>query len=175
MKMIRNIMTALFPTLLFFGLTHPAFAQADPPERVARLNLIEGNVSFLPSGGSDNDWISAALNRPVTTGDRLWTDANSRSELHVGSTAIRMDSNTGISFLNLGDTTVQIRLSDGSMILRLRRLDRDNTFEVDTPNLAFAIKRPGDYRIDTAVLTSGPGAATSARTASPPDNTCRRR
>jgi hypothetical protein len=115
---------------------------------VARLNLIEGAVSFLPSGGNGDDWVTATLNRPLTTGDRLWADANSRSELHIGSTAIRMDGSTGISFLNLDSTTVQMRLSNGSIIVRLRQLDPENTFEVDTPNLAFAIRRPGNYRID---------------------------
>ncbi len=124
-------------------------AQQDPPDRVARLNMIQGPVSFLPSGGSQEDWVAAALNRPLTTGDRLWADANGRAELHIGPNAIRIDSNTGISFLDLDDTTVQIRLSDGSLIIRLRRLDPGNTFEVDTPNLAFPIRRPGDYRIDT--------------------------
>ena len=125
------------------------FAQADPPERVARLNFIEGAVSYLPSGGSDSDWVAAALNRPLTTGDRLWADANTRCELHSGSTAIRLNSNTGISFLNLDDTTMQIRLSDGSLILHLRHLDPNEIYEIDTPNIAFSIKRPGDYRIDS--------------------------
>ncbi len=149
MRIIRTGFPALTLALLFIWLAQGAIAQVDPPDRVARLNLIEGAVSYLPSGGQDNDWVAASLNRPLTTGDRLWADANSRSELHIGSTAIRMDSNTGISFLNLDDTTVQIRLSDGAMIVRLRGLDPGNSFEVDTPNLAFTINRPGDYRLET--------------------------
>jgi len=149
MRIIRTGFPALTLALLFIWPAQGAIAQVDPPDRVARLNLIEGAVSYLPSGGQENDWVTASLNRPLTTGDRLWADANSRSELHIGSTAIRMDSNTGISFLNLDDTTVQIRLSDGAMIVRLRRLDPGNSFEVDTPNLAFTINRPGDYRLET--------------------------
>jgi hypothetical protein len=85
----------------------------------------------------------------MTTGDRLWADRNSRCELHIGSTAIRMDGTTAVSFLNLDDTVVQIRLSDGSIILRLGYLDPGNSYEIDTPNSAFSIKRPGDYRIDS--------------------------
>jgi hypothetical protein len=131
-----------------FGFGQAAFAQTDPPDRVARLNYVQGSVSFLPSGGDENDWVAATVNRPLTTGDRLWADANSRAELHIGSTAIRMDASTGIFFLDLDDTNVQIRLSDGSLIVRLRGLDPNNTFEVDTPNLAFSILRPGNYRID---------------------------
>ncbi len=145
----HNKSWVLFAALLLFGIPPKAQAQADPPDRVARLNFVQGSVAFLPSGGDEDDWVAAALNRPLTTGDRLWADTNSRGELHIGSIAIRMDSNTGISFLNLDDTTVQIRLSDGTLNVRLRGLDPGNTFEVDTPNLAFVMKRPGNYRIDT--------------------------
>ncbi len=146
--------TMMIAALLLFGTNCALLAQTDPPDRVARLNILEGSVSFLPSGGDENDWVAALVNRPLTTGDRLWADANSRAELHIGSTAIRMDSNTGISFLNLDDTTVQIRLSDGTLNVRLRRLDSGNVFEVDMPNLAFVIKRPGNYRIDAHPETS---------------------
>ncbi len=135
--------------LLQLAGSQAAFAQQDPPERVARLNFVQGAVSFLPSGGTQDDWVDAVVNRPLTTGDRLWADTNSRAELHLGPNAVRIDSNTGISFLNLDDAAVQIRLSDGSVIIRLRRLDPGDSFEVDTPNLAIPIRRPGDYRIDT--------------------------
>ncbi len=149
MKKICNIGFALIVVLLLCGLTHTVLAQPDPPSRVARLNLIEGSVSYLPAGGDQNDWVAAVPNRPLTIGDQLWADQNSRAELHIGSTAMRLDSDTGISFLNLDDLTVQIRVSEGSMIVRLRRLDPGNSFEVDTSNAAFVISQPGYYRIDS--------------------------
>jgi hypothetical protein len=123
-----------------------ALADDDPPGRVARLNYIQGSVSFQPGG--ETDWVQANPNRPLTTGDNLWTDKNSRGELHIGSTAIRLSSETGISFLNLDDRTVQIQLAQGSLSVRIRRLDGGDAFEVDTPNLAFTVQRPGDYRFD---------------------------
>src|ERR1700746_740680 len=92
----------------------------DPPGRVARINFLQGAVSFQPAGGGDNDWVDAIPNRPITTGDRLWADNDGRAELHVGSTAIRLDRQTGISFLNLSDNIVQVQLSAGAMIVRLR-------------------------------------------------------
>ena len=120
--------------------------QQDPPSRVARLNFMEGSVSFQPGG--EGDWVTAVPNRPLTTGDNLWADKDSRAELHVGSTSIRMSSETSITFLDLDDQTTQIRLSAGSLIVRLRHLDDGNNFEVDTPNLAFTLLQPGEYRID---------------------------
>jgi len=125
-----------------------AAAQDDPPGRVARINLVQGNVSFQPSGGGDNDWVAAELNRPVTIGDRIWADSDGLAELHVGSTAIRLNHGTGISFLNLSDDVVQLQLSAGSIYVHVRRLESDDAFEVDTPNLAFSLLQPGIYRID---------------------------
>ena len=123
-----------------------ALADDDPPGRVARLNYMQGSVSFQPGG--ESDWVQASPNRPLTTGDNLWTDRNSRGELHIGSTALRLSSETGISFLNLDDRTIQIQLAQGSLSVHLRRLDNGDAFEVDTPNLAFTVNRPGDYRFD---------------------------
>jgi hypothetical protein len=118
----------------------------DPPGRVARLGFVKGNVSFEPAG--TEDWVSAVVNRPLTTGDKLWNDADSFSELHLGSASIRLASNTGISFLNLTDSTTQVQLSEGTLNIRVRRLGDDETFEVDTPNLAFTLLRPGNYKVN---------------------------
>src|SRR5258708_17921480 len=42
----------------------------------------------------------------------------------------------------------QIRITEGTLNVRVRRLENDETFEIDTPNLAFSILRPGNYKID---------------------------
>jgi hypothetical protein len=118
----------------------------DPPTRVARLNYSSGTVSFQPGG--EGEWVTAVANRPLTTGDNLWADKNSRAELHVGSLAMRMNSETSLTFLDLDDRTTQLRLSLGSLILRVRHLDDGDLLEVDTPNIAFNIQGTGEYRVD---------------------------
>ena len=70
--------------------------QDDPPGRVARLGYLQGSVSFQPAG--ETDWVGAVPNRPMSTGDQLWTDENSRAEVHVGSAALRLGSKTGITY-----------------------------------------------------------------------------
>ncbi|HEV1994476.1 MAG TPA: DUF6600 domain-containing protein [Candidatus Acidoferrum sp.] len=142
-------LASLLSVALAVALFAPQRAAADgddPPSRVARLSYAQGTVSFNP-GGTD-DWVSAVVNRPITTGDKLWTDNGARAELHIGSAAIRLSSNTGFSFLNLDDRMAQIRLTEGTLDVRVRRLDQDETFEIDTPNLAFSILRPGNYKIN---------------------------
>jgi hypothetical protein len=118
----------------------------DPPTRVARLSYSVGSVSFQPGG--EGDWVQAVNNRPLTTGDNLWADKDSRAELQIGSTSLRIDSETSITFLELDDHTTQVRLSQGSLIFRIRHLDDDDRFEIDTPNSAFVVQRNGEYRVD---------------------------
>jgi hypothetical protein len=120
----------------------------DPPTRVARLGYMEGSVSFQPAG--EQDWVQAVANRPMTTGDKLWADKGSRAELQLGSAVIRLSENTGFSFLNLDDHTVQIQLTSGTLNLRVRRLDQGDAYEVDTPNLAFTVDGPGNYRLEAS-------------------------
>src|SRR6267378_3182794 len=136
----------------------PAAALADtddPPTRVARLGYLEGSVSFQP-GGTD-EWVAAPLNRPITTGDKIWSDRGSRAELQLDGSALRLSSNTAVSFLNLGDNVSQIQLSVGTLLVRVRRLDDNETYEIDTPNLAFSVLQPGVYRI-TVDESGGPTA-----------------
>ena len=130
------------------GMAQDQYDQDDPPSRVARLGYIQGSVSFQPGGQSE--WVEATQNRPMTIGDRVWADQDSRAELNLGSAVITLNSNTGISFLNLDDRTVQVQVSSGSINLRVRRLGRDDVFEIDTPNQAFSVFEPGRYRVEAS-------------------------
>jgi hypothetical protein len=118
----------------------------DPPSRVARLSYMQGSVSFQPGG--ENDWVTGMLNRPLATGDNLWADQDSRAEVHLGSTALRLGSRTGITLLELSDGAAQIRLAQGSLTVRARHVDDQDSYEIDTPNVAFVVVQPGEYRID---------------------------
>jgi hypothetical protein len=145
----------------------------DPPTRVARLAYLEGSISFQPGG--TEEWVAAPLNRPITTGDKIWSDQGSRAELQLDGSALRLSSNTSVSFLNLGDSVSQIQLSVGTLLVRVRRLDDNETYEIDTPNLAFSVLQPGVYRFTvdesgtTTAITvrSGQGEVTGAGAAYP--------
>jgi hypothetical protein len=148
MRKIGTLLTlTLFITLILAAFPGQAAAQDDPPDRVARLNFIQGSVSYQVSG--NQDWVQADPNRPLTTGDNLWADKDSRGEVHIGSTAIRLSSETGISFLTLDDRTVQLQLAQGTIEVHLRNHPGDDAFEIDTPNLAFTLTQSGEYRIQT--------------------------
>jgi hypothetical protein len=137
-------------------------AQADPPGRVGRLNYSNGPVSLRPAGMTD--WLDADVNRPLTTDDQIWVGDGGHAEIHVGSTALRLNSNTAFQFLNLDDQTIQIQLSEGAITVRVRNLPREQNLEIDTPSLAFTVLQPGEYRIgadadaQTATVTVRSGA-----------------
>lgn len=122
--------------------------QDDPPSRVARLGHIDGSVSFQPAG--ESEWVEATRNRPMTTGDKLWADRDARAEVQLGSSKISLGANTGFTFLNLDDRTVQIQLSSGTLNVRVYELDRDTDYEIDTANQAFVIQQPGRYRVESS-------------------------
>ena len=151
----------------------PGDDQDDPPTRAARLSYTGGAVSFAPAGS--DEWVDAVVNRPMTTGDKLWTDQGARAELRVDAYAFRLGQMTGFSFLNLDDRTVQIRLTEGTVNVRVRRLDQDQTLEIDTPNIAFNVLRPGSYRIsvnengDSTIVNvrDGQGEVTGGNSAYP--------
>jgi hypothetical protein len=136
---------------------------ADPPDRAARLSYLQGDVSMQPAG--EDDWAPAILNRPLTTGDKLWTEQGARAEVEVGPAAVRLDDNTGFSFLNVDDDTIQMRMTAGVVNVRVRWLEQGDHIELDTPNVALSLVRPGNYRVevndagDTTVLKISEGEA----------------
>lgn len=128
--------------------------QTDPSNRVARLAYLTGNVEFAPAG--EDDWGSADINRPLTTGDRLMTGNDGRAALELGDAAVRINDNSAFNVLDLNDTTTQVELSQGTLNLRVRTIGDGQTYEIDTPAVAFVAGEPGTYRVDVA--PSGNGA-----------------
>lgn len=170
-KLMKKSASFLLPLLLLAALIAmlPGLAAAqddDPPGRVARLSYIQGSVSYQLSG--QNDWIQADPNRPLTIGDDLWADNDARAEFHIGSTAVRLSNNTGVSFLNLDDRTIQLQLAQGEIEIHVRHMVAGDAFEVDTPNLAVQLTRSGEYIIGTdpnsnstsVIIREGDGQAT---------------
>ncbi len=121
-------------------------AWADPPGRVVRLAYMNGPVSFLAAG--DSEWVQAAINRPLWTGDRLWTGSGARAELQIGGAALRIAPETSITVINFDDRIAQFEVTQGAVQYRVRTIDSGDTIEIDTPNLAFSVQRPGEYRVD---------------------------
>ena len=122
--------------------------QGDPPARVARLSFVQGKVSFQPSG--ETQWSEATVNRPVTVGDRIYTDQAGSTELEVGPFAVRLSGATDVTLANLSDQIMQLGVGQGTLRVTIYQLPADNSVEVDTPNGALLLHAEGSYRVETA-------------------------
>jgi len=145
--------------LLTLVALQPAIAQeaaapevlVDPPGRVARLSYVEGQVSLAPA--ESDQWAEAVLNRPLTSGDRLWVDSGARAELEVGSATLHLDRGTAFGFVELDDEVMQMSLTEGAATIRVRTLGERETIQFETPNAAVFLRHPGEYHleVDTSV------------------------
>jgi len=142
----RTVLLMCLAGLLLFVAPKARADEGDPPSRVARISSLDGNVSFQPTG--TEDWAAAAKNRPVTVGDKLWTDQDSRAELQAGEASLHLGSMTALSFLNLDENILQARIAEGAVNFRVRELREGDLYEIDTPNAAFTVKEAGAFRVD---------------------------
>jgi len=137
-----------FAAILLVGLAGAAFAQEgeDPPARVGYVSYSQGGVVFAPQG--EEEWTDLPPNRPITVGDRLWTDRGARAELQVGTSTLHLDGESHLGVSELEERALKVILQQGSLNLRVREVAQGENVEVDTPNLAFRALQAGDYRID---------------------------
>src|ERR1041384_8876362 len=103
----------------------------ETPARVGRLSYVYGAVSFRP--GSVEDWAPAAVNYPLSNGDRLWTDRDSQAEVHVAATAVHLAPETAFSVVLLDDRVFRMGISEGALNVRIPRLNEGESVEGQTP------------------------------------------
>jgi len=117
------------------------------PEHVAYIRLIEGEVGYQRGDDNQAQWSAAAANTPLMPGDSLYANDGGRAEVQLGDgNFLRAGKQGYIGVLQSNDQAFQFKVASGTATLRLRRLDRD--YEIDTPNLAFSVEKPGEYRVD---------------------------
>lgn len=119
--------------------------QADAPDRgVARISFLGGNVSVRR--GDSGDLIAAAVNAPLTIGDRIVT-GDGRAEVQFDSAnLVRLGPSTEVRFSELQYHRYQIQLAAGTISFRVLR-DSDAQTEISTPSIAVRPMRRGVYRI----------------------------
>ena len=132
--------------VLWMAGTAALAADADPPGRIVRVNLVEGSGTLQVGGVGD--WSSALQGRPLAAGDRIWIAAGSRAELYVGSSALRLGARTALQLLDVDAHTTRLALTSGSATVRVRELAADDHFEISTPAGDIDIVHPGNYHLD---------------------------
>lgn len=120
----------------------------DPPARVGRISLARGAVSYRRRG--DAGWSAATVNDPVTGGDDFWTGPGARSEIRVGSTALRLDGGTETEILRLDEANLAIGLFQGTLYLRVNQIPRGSAVSIEIPRATVRVLRAGSYHIGIA-------------------------
>ena len=119
---------------------------ADPPARVGRVALAQGQVSI---SGEEGDEVNAAqVNWPVTSHNRITTARGARTEIRIGSTSVRLDGDSSLEVDELDDDSLRLRLDYGSVNVRIRNAEVLAGFELSTPNGTVRLQEPGRLRVD---------------------------
>src|ERR1700674_685151 len=122
-------------------------AQVDIPLGVARISLIQGDVSV--QRGDTGDWASAALNQPLVGGDRMSTGDGSQAELQLDqSNILRLGNNAHAKIATVQRAQIQVQVGQGLAYYTVFK-DSEAEAEIDTPNAAIRpTSKEGVYRIE---------------------------
>ena len=106
-----------------FYLKHEQTVEAEALPNAARIQRVDGEVAFSDAlANADADaqganWIAATPNQPFSVGDRIYTRDNGRTSLAFsGRNFARLNPNTSLDVVSLGDRRTQLALRDGSAI-----------------------------------------------------------
>jgi hypothetical protein len=139
-RVVKTVMA-----LALAGLSALAVA-ADPPARVGRVALAQGQVSIGTDVGAEMN--AAQVNWPVTSGNTITTAPGARTELRIGSTSIRLDGDSSLEVTELDDDSLRLRLHYGSANLRVLNPDVLPGFELVTPQGRVRLQQPARLRVD---------------------------
>jgi hypothetical protein len=118
-------------------------------ESVARLSFVDGKA--FVQRASDLGYEEAALNMPISEGDRIGT-SEGRVEIHFGKgNYLRLDNDTKVDVLNLpkkDDDIARIRVWSGNMYIVVGSLKKEKGIELHTADSSFYVLDRGVYRID---------------------------
>src|SRR5262249_7972702 len=132
--------------------------------RVARISLVEGEVSYQRANDSRKDWFDATLNLPLEENDQLYSGSDGRAEIQLsGRNIVRIGHDTNLRFTQFKPGAIQMALPVGVAYFRIDSLDKRTFdavdandpaindpvyFEVDTPTVAVTLVKEGVYRIN---------------------------
>jgi hypothetical protein len=152
---ILGVVVALIAGLsVAFWMKQEQTASAEELPYAARIQRVDGEVAFsdsLPNTEATDAnavWVAATPNQPFSAGDRIYTRDNSRTSLAFsGRNFARLDPNTSLDVVSLGDRRTQLALRDGSAMFDVGYLAPNELFEVATPNGAVNFEQPGLYNL----------------------------
>jgi hypothetical protein len=136
---------------VWFYTKYEQTAEAEALPYAARIQRVDGEVAYCDDRANTDDkaqWTAATMNQPFSEGDRIYTRDKSRASLAFsGRNFARLDPNTSLDIVSLGDRRTQLALRDGSAMFDVGYLQPNELFEVATPNGAIDFAQPGLYNV----------------------------
>ncbi len=137
-----------FALLAVIVLVAPAHAAGDPPARVGRLSLVDGDVTYRASRKDAGS--PALVNWPVSSGAIVESGRRARAEVWIGSTAYRFGDDTQAEFASVDDRSVNLLLHGGTLAVTVRDRDQADDLGVMTPAGQVRFSGTGRYRLEVS-------------------------
>ncbi len=149
--MRRSTLCWLLSGLLLSGVVLAQDEQEGPGRGVARVSLMNGDVSVRR--GDSGDWVAAVINAPLLVDDRIQTSGGARAEVQFDYYhRIRLAPDTEIRLAQLEERQYQIQVARGTVTFSALK-GGDAQVEVSLPGAAVRPVAYGNYRI--TVLPDG--------------------
>ena len=134
-----------------YWMKHEQTASAEELPYAARIQRVDGEVAFSDASANSDanaEWVAATTNQPFSVGNRIYTRDNGRTSVAFsGRNFARLNPNTALDVVSLGDRRTQLALREGSAIFDVGYLQPDEVFEVATPYGAVDFYQPGLYNV----------------------------
>jgi hypothetical protein len=140
-------------TTLAFLLVVAGGAAQDPESyyaaSFARLNYVSGDVFVQRT--SDLGYEKGEVNLALVQGDKIGTEVG-QAEVHFGHrNFLRIGQYSQVEFALLpreGDDRIKLHVLEGSVYLRVSRLEVEKSIEIHTPDASFYLLDIGLYRVN---------------------------
>jgi hypothetical protein len=133
--------------------------QQQSTESLYVVSAKPGTISFVETGVEfstpENDWQQLSEKSELKTGDKLRTNDHSFVELTVlPDMHLRLNGNTEVSFEELSNESISIKLLRGSAILDIARFDRKQVPQIRLtgPTISAVVSDEGNYRFDSRAI-----------------------
>lgn len=130
-------------------------------ERVGRVAGISGPAQLWDA--QDRQWTPLHLNRVISQGDRIRSEAQARVEIQVGSLGLWIGPASDVEVLRLDTQAAQLRLNQGHLVVRVQTSEWAAALQLVTGEAAAQPLAPGLYRLDRDTVSGGRSAAATLR------------
>lgn len=128
----------------------PGMAETPPSDvpgaRIGRVAELVGAAQAWDA--EQRAWVPLFLNRAVTAGDRVRTEAGSRVEVQIGSLRVFVGPSSDMELPALEESRTMIRLVSGSLAVQLRQAAWARSLELLTDELRLQPLGVGLFRLD---------------------------